>query len=59
MRAINFVSFSALLANAYATPSFNDASNVMTEGALTPIDNPLMRSTVQGEKILPRMSMTR
>jgi hypothetical protein len=32
---------------------------VMTEGALTPIDNPLMTSTVQGEKILPRMSMTR
>ena len=58
MKAAAFVSFVALLAKAYAVPSSNDALNVLTERALMPIDNPLMRSTVQGEKVLPRMSMT-
>jgi len=56
MRAITFIF--ALLATAYATPSSEDVATEMTDLNLAPIENPLMRSTVNGEKILPRMSMT-
>jgi len=57
-----FTLVSSLLAAAYAAPSpaeaIGEIANVDTNVALEPIENPLMKSTKNGEKILPRFSMT-
>jgi len=57
-----FTLVSSLLAAAYAAPAPAEAIGEaidITESTLAPMDNPLMRSTVNGEKILPRFSMTK
>jgi len=51
MKALTFVS--TLLATAYAAPSPSEAATHLTFA-----DNPLTKSNVQGEKILPRLSQT-
>ncbi|KAF2673518.1 hypothetical protein BT63DRAFT_451567 [Microthyrium microscopicum] len=56
-----FTLVSSLLAAAYAAPAPEQAigeARDVTQAAPVPIDNPLMRSTEQGVKVLPRMSMT-
>jgi len=55
-----FTLVSSLLAVAYAAPAPAEAIGEVVEHqqtTLAPIDNPLMRSTDQGVKVLPRLSM--
>jgi hypothetical protein len=65
MKALTLVS--TLLATAYAVPVADVLTAESTEispagiqdTAVIPLDDPLMRSTIQGEKVLPRMSQSK
>jgi len=56
-----FTIISALLATAFADPSVENTASpgAIQDTQVIPLDNPLMRSTVQGEKVLPRMSQSK
>lgn len=56
MKALTLVS--ALLATAYAAPENAASPGSVHDTQVIPLDNPLMRSNVQGEKVLPRMSQS-